>query len=42
LHACVKEVCHHWAQPRFDIFHQLLIIVELILCKTCDSLAYLW
>jgi hypothetical protein len=28
LHACVKEVCRMWAQPRFDIFHQLLITVE--------------
>jgi hypothetical protein len=28
LYACVKEVCCLWAKPRFDIFHQLLIIVE--------------
>jgi hypothetical protein len=28
LYACVKEVCCMWAQPRFDTFHQLLIIVE--------------
>jgi hypothetical protein len=28
LYACVKEVCCLWAQPRFDTFHQLLIIVE--------------
>jgi hypothetical protein len=42
LYACVKEVCRHWAQPRFDTFHQLLIIVEPILRKTCDILAYLW
>jgi hypothetical protein len=42
LYACVKEVCGHCAQPRFDTFHQLLIIVEPILHKTCGSLAYLW
>jgi hypothetical protein len=42
LYACVKEVCCHWAQPRFDTFRKLLIIVEPILRKTCDSLAYLW
>jgi hypothetical protein len=42
MYACVKDVCRHWAQPRFDTFHQLLIIVEPILRKTCDSLAYLW
>jgi hypothetical protein len=41
LYAFVKEVCRYWAQPRFDTFHQLLIIVEPILRKTCDSLAYL-
>jgi hypothetical protein len=28
LYACVKEVCRLWAQPRFDTFHQLRIIVE--------------
>jgi hypothetical protein len=28
LYACVKEGCHLWAQPCYDIFHQLLIIVE--------------
>jgi hypothetical protein len=28
LYTCVKEVCHLWAQPCFDTFHQLLIIVE--------------
>jgi hypothetical protein len=28
LYACVKEVCRLWAQPRFDTFHQFLIIVE--------------
>jgi hypothetical protein len=30
FHACVKEVliCCLWAQPCFDSFHQLLIIVE--------------
>jgi hypothetical protein len=28
LYACVKEVCRLLAQPRFDTFHQLLIIVE--------------
>jgi hypothetical protein len=38
LCACVKEVCGHWAQPCLDTFHQLLIIVEPILSKTCDSL----
>jgi hypothetical protein len=42
LYACVKEVCRHWAQSRFDTFHQLLIIVETILSKTCDNLAYMW
>jgi hypothetical protein len=26
LYACVKEVCHLLAKPRFDTFHQLLII----------------
>jgi hypothetical protein len=25
LYACVKEVCHLWAQPHFDSFHQLII-----------------
>jgi hypothetical protein len=30
LHACVKELCHLWAQPRFDTFHQLLITVEVL------------
>jgi hypothetical protein len=28
LYACVREVCRLCAQPRFDTFHQLLIIVE--------------
>jgi hypothetical protein len=28
LYLCVEEVCRLWAQPCFDIFHQLLIIVE--------------
>jgi hypothetical protein len=28
LYACVKEICHLWAQLHFDTFHQLLIIVE--------------
>jgi hypothetical protein len=42
LYACVKQVCCHWTQPRFDTFHEPLIIVEPILRKTCDSLAYLW
>jgi hypothetical protein len=28
LYACAKEVCCLWAQPRFDTFHQLLIIAE--------------
>jgi hypothetical protein len=28
LHACVKEVCRLSVQPRFDIFHQVLSIVE--------------
>jgi hypothetical protein len=28
LYACGKEVCRPWAQPRFDNFHQLLIIAE--------------
>jgi hypothetical protein len=27
-YACVKEVCRLWAQPCFDTFNQLLIIVE--------------
>jgi hypothetical protein len=39
LYACAKEDCRHWAQPHFDTFHQLLIIVEPILSKTCDTLA---
>jgi hypothetical protein len=26
LHACVKEVCRLSAQPRFDTFHQLIIV----------------
>jgi hypothetical protein len=25
LYACVKEICHLWAQPHFDSFHQLII-----------------
>jgi hypothetical protein len=41
LYACVKEVCRHRAQPHSDTFHQLLIIVEPISHRTCDSLAYL-
>jgi hypothetical protein len=41
-YACAKGVWRRWAQPRFDTFHQLLIIVEPILRETCDSLAYLW
>jgi hypothetical protein len=28
LCSCVKQVCPLWAQPYFDTFHQLLIIVE--------------
>jgi hypothetical protein len=28
LYACVKEVCLLLAKPRFDTFHQLLIIAE--------------
>jgi hypothetical protein len=28
LYACAKEVCHLWAQPHYDTFHELLIIVE--------------
>jgi hypothetical protein len=28
LYVCVKEICCLWAQPRFDTFHQLLIIAE--------------
>jgi hypothetical protein len=28
LYVCVKEVCHLWTEPRFENFHQLLIIVE--------------
>jgi hypothetical protein len=28
VYACDKEVCPLWAQPRFDTFHQLLIIVK--------------
>jgi hypothetical protein len=43
LYAYLKEVCRHWAQPRFDTYHQdLIIVVEPILRKTCDSLAFLW
>jgi hypothetical protein len=42
LYACVKEVCCHWAQPRLDTFHQLLITAKPILGKTFDSLACLW
>jgi hypothetical protein len=30
LYAYVKEVCCLLAQPRFDTFHQLLIIVEVL------------
>jgi hypothetical protein len=26
MYACVKEVCCLFAQPRFDIFHQLIIV----------------
>jgi hypothetical protein len=28
LYACVKEACRLWSQPRFDTFHQLVIIAE--------------
>jgi hypothetical protein len=28
IYAFVKEVCRLWAQPHFDMFRQLLIIVE--------------
>jgi hypothetical protein len=28
MYACVKEVCRLLARPRFDTFHQLLIIAE--------------
>jgi hypothetical protein len=28
LYACVKQVCHLWAQPHFNTVHQLLIIAE--------------
>jgi hypothetical protein len=28
LYVCVKEVCYLSAQPRFDNFHQLVIIVK--------------
>jgi hypothetical protein len=28
--ACAKEACGLYAQPRFHIFHQLLIVVEAI------------
>jgi hypothetical protein len=31
LHASVNDVCLLWAQPRFDTFHQVLIIVEVLL-----------
>jgi hypothetical protein len=30
LYACVKEVCCMCAQPRFDTFHQFLIIVGVL------------
>jgi hypothetical protein len=30
LYACVKEVCRSWAEPSFDTFYQLLIIVEVM------------
>jgi hypothetical protein len=30
LHACVKEVCRPQARPRFDTFHQFLIIVHVL------------
>jgi hypothetical protein len=30
LYSCVKSVCRLWTQPRFDTFHQLLIIVEVL------------
>jgi hypothetical protein len=33
LHACVKAVCRLWAQPRFDTFHQLLIIIQELLSQ---------
>jgi hypothetical protein len=33
LYVCIKEDCHPWAQPRFDIFHQILIIVEVLWSK---------
>jgi hypothetical protein len=30
LYACVKEVCNLWTHPRFNTFHHLLIIVEVL------------
>jgi hypothetical protein len=30
LYACVKDGCCLQAQPHFDTFHQLLIIVEVL------------
>jgi hypothetical protein len=33
LYASVKEVCCLWAQPHFDTFHQLLIIIEALWCQ---------
>jgi hypothetical protein len=29
LYVYVKEICHLWAQPRFDTFHQLIIVEAL-------------
>jgi hypothetical protein len=34
LYAFVKKVCRLWAQPRFDTFRQLLIIVEALWSQT--------
>jgi hypothetical protein len=33
LYACVREVCRLWAQPCFDSFNQLLIIIEALWSK---------
>jgi hypothetical protein len=37
LYAYVKEICHLWAQPRFDTFHQLSLLL-----KRCDLNHFFW
>jgi hypothetical protein len=34
LYACVREVCHLWAQTVFNTFHQICIIAEVLWSKS--------